>query len=245
MALIRLGELLVKAKVLNENQLKLALTEQKRWGGHLGEILVRMSLVSEDLLVRALAKQLNLPAVNLEGIANISDQVRAKIPLEIARDLVALPLQLRNDAKTLVVAMAGPQNMQHLDTLRHVSGCKIEPQIAGRQMIARAFGRFYQGQAPVSLSNEDGSFKIINSQGVTVLKANASAANGAEPIATPRPSAPPPNARADGARPSAVQILQQVEETQRREISAIKTLVDLLIEKGVFTRDEYLAKIKR
>jgi hypothetical protein len=49
MAQIKLGELLIKANVLQESQRKAALAEQAKWGGKLGEILVRMSLVSEDI----------------------------------------------------------------------------------------------------------------------------------------------------------------------------------------------------
>jgi Type II secretion system (T2SS), protein E, N-terminal domain len=101
---IRLGDLLVKAKVVSESQLKAALAEQQKWGGRLGEILVRMSLVTEDMLVKALSKQLNVPAVNLEAVQGIPAHVRAKIPSDIARDLVALPLQLREEGKALMVA---------------------------------------------------------------------------------------------------------------------------------------------
>jgi hypothetical protein len=87
------------------------------------------------------------------------------------------------------------------------------------------------------------------------------ASTGPRPAATgPRPiaSAEPPPPRNTGARPiaapapapapsagSAVDMLRAVEEVQRKEVAAIKAMVELLIEKGVFTRDEYLAKVKR
>lgn len=123
MASIRLGDLLVKAKVINDGQLRAALNEQQKWGGRLGELLVRMNFVTEELLVRALSKQLNLVTVNLEAVQSVPPHVVAKIPLEVARDLVALPLQLRDEGKTLVVVMAEPQNIKHVDTLRSVSRC--------------------------------------------------------------------------------------------------------------------------
>ena len=75
MAQIKLGELLIKANVLQESQLKAALAEQAKWGGKLGEILVRMNLVSEDILVRALSKQLAIPAVNLDAVKEIRRQL--------------------------------------------------------------------------------------------------------------------------------------------------------------------------
>ena len=58
---IRLGDLLIRAAVVNEAQLNAALAEQQKWGGRLGTILVRMGALSEDLLVKALSRQLNIP----------------------------------------------------------------------------------------------------------------------------------------------------------------------------------------
>lgn len=250
---IRLGDLLVKAKVVSESQLKAALAEQQKWGGRLGEILVRMSLVTEDMLVKALSKQLNIPAVNLEAIAAVAPHVRSKIPPDIARDLVALPLQLRDDGKALVVAMAEPQNLKHLDTLRSVSRLKVVPQIAGRQAIARAFSRFYDGSTDVE--DVDGSFKLVDSQGHTLIKNTEEIAAAPAPAKKPKREAPAAAPRTaslqdvpaspSGAPKSPAETLRAIEEAQRKEVGALKAMVELLIEKGVFTREEYLAKVKR
>jgi hypothetical protein len=40
-------------------------------------------------------------------------------------------------------------------------------------------------------------------------------------------------------------LLSQVEEAQRREVQVLKAVVELLIEKGVITRDEYIARVRR
>lgn len=249
---IRLGDLLVKAKVVSESQLKAALQEQQKWGGRLGEILVRMNLVTEDMLVKALSKQLNVPAVNLEAVQGVPAHVRSKIPPDIARDLVALPLQLRDDGRTLIVAMAEPQNLKQLDTLRSVSRCKVVPQIAGRQSIARAFSRFYDASGDVD--DVEGSFKLVDSQGHTIIKSaeEIAAKRQAERKAT-KESIPaqrtasladvPASTAPSGKTPA--EMLRAIEDAQRKEVGALKAMVELLIEKGVFTRDEYLAKVKR
>jgi hypothetical protein len=249
---IRLGDLLVKAKVVSESQLKGALAEQQKWGGKLGEILVRMNLVTEDMLVKALSKQLNVQAVNLEAVQGVPAHVRSKIPEDIARDLTAIPLQLRDEGKTLVVAMADPQNLKHLDTLRSVSRCKVLPQIAGRQAIARAFGRFYDDAGQVD--DVEGSFKLVDSQGHTIIKNAEDIANKRkatnEAIPAQRtasladvPAAAPGPTSLSGKTPA--ETLKAIEEAQRKEVGALKAMVELLIEKGVFTKDEYLAKVKR
>lgn len=250
---IRLGDLLVKAKVVSESQLKAALSEQQKWGGKLGEILVRMDLVTEDMLVKALSKQLGVPAVNLEAVQGVPPHVRAKVPADTARDLVALPIQLRDEGKTLIVAMAEPQNLKHLDTLRSLSRCKIVPQIAGRQAIARAFGRFYDGAG--DLDDVEGSFKLVDSQGHTIIKNTEEIAAKRKATRDGMPAAAPPARTASlqdvptpAAAPSTkspAEQLKAIEDAQRKEVGALKAMVELLIEKGIFTRDEYLAKVKR
>lgn len=259
---IRLGDLLVKAKVISESQLKAALAEQQKWGGKLGELLVRMNFLTEDMLVKALSKQMNVPSVNLESIQSIPPHVKAKVPPEVARDLVALPLQLRDEGKTLLVAMAEPQNIKQLDTLRSVSRCRITPQLSGRQAIARAFTRFYEGEA--ELEEAESSFKLVDSQGHTLIKnadevkAARKATNPAQPAAAPPRAANVPPAAAAAPRTSTLgelpasmanktpaEMLRTIEEAQRKEVAALKGMVELLIEKGVFSREEYLAKVKR
>lgn len=260
MAQIKLGELLIKANVLQESQLKAALAEQAKWGGKLGEILVRMNLVSEDILVRALSKQLGMPAVNLEAVQSVPPHVKAKVSSQMARDFSVLPLQLRDDGKTLVVAMSDPLNVRMLDELRAVTKCRIVVNVAGRTAVARAFARLYEESA--ELEDADTNFKVVDAQGRTVVKNlrdidPAAAAAVSPPTPTPapvRPAAPTParpsQSDVPSVRPSAssgspADMLRSVEDVQRKEVAALKAMVELCIEKGVFSREEYLAKVKR
>lgn len=258
MASIRLGDLLVKAKVITDGQLKSALSEQQKWGGRLGEILVRLHFVSEDMLVKALSKQLNVPTVNLDAVQDVPPSVKAKLSPATARDLTALPLQLRDEGRTLVVVMAEPQNLRHLDALRSASRCKIVAQIAGRQAIARAFTRLYEQSDE---GGDSGSgFKVVDAQGNTVIKAGEEVArqeaarqDAARRAATARPSSPavPRASPVDAELPTSLankapgEVLRLLEEAQRKEVAALKGMVELMIEKGVFTREEYLAKVRR
>lgn len=266
MATIKLGELLIKANVLQDSQLKAALAEQQKWGGKLGDILVRMSLITEEILIKALSKQLSIQSASLDSIQGIAPHVKSKIPRDLARDIGVIPLQLREDGKVLLVAMVDPQNVRHLDTLRAVTKMRILPQLAGRNALSRAFARFYEGEA--DLSDFEGSFKVVDSQGRTVVKSlkeleesrpqDPFAAGGGPPAPAPsgRPGPPvgftPGTAapRSSGVQPSMggsspADMLKSIEDVQRREVAALKAMVELLIEKGVFSREEYLSKVKR
>jgi hypothetical protein len=249
---IKLGELLLKANVLTEAQLKAALDEQKRWGGKLGEILVRMTFVTEDLMVKALARQLNITRVDLDPLPPTPKPVLHRIPHELARDLQAVALQLKDD-KTLVVAMAEPTNLEHLDTLQKVARCKIAPVIATPTQIAKLIARSYE-DLDTGIDGEEGSgFKVVDAQGKTVVKSiaeleargAAAAAGKKAPQPRPAPGAPGVAGPTPHAPNGPTALLTQIEEAQRREVAALKAMVELLIEKGVFSRDEYLARVRR
>ena len=61
----------------------------------------------------------------------------------------------------------------------------------------------------------------------------------------PRARPPPQDAPAAPRPKSPSETLRAIEEAQRKEVTALKGMVELMIEKGVFTREEYLAKVKR
>jgi hypothetical protein len=179
--------------------------------------------------------------------------VRSKIPAETARDFAVLPLQLRDEGRTLVVAVADPLNVRHLDELRAVTKCRIVPNVAGRTSIARAYARLYEENA--ELADADTNFKVMDAHGRTVIK-NMKDGSVQQVAVPPRPgqvAPPPPPPRPSGEAPavrpassgSPTELLKTVEEVQRKEVAALKAMVELLIEKGIFTREEYLAKVKR
>src|SRR6266850_1986958 len=182
---IRIGDLLVKAGVITDLQLKAALAEQSQWGGKLGDILVRMEFITEEVLGR-----------------------------------------------TLVVAMSDPGNVMVTDHLRSLTGCRIEAQLAGASAIRGAIARWYRGE---ELGGDDSSMKIVNNSGDSVVTVEPKKAQ-------PQPAAAQ---EAKAARTSALEVLRGVEETQRRSVAALKAMVELLIEKGVFSREEYLSRVKR
>ena len=139
---IRLGDLLVRAGVLDELKLKAALAEQQRWGGRLGRILVDMNFVSEDLLTKALSKQLGFPRATFSEM-NIPAAVLAKVPADFARSNACCPEHYDPVRKLLTVAMADPTNVPVADELRFKTGLRVEATIAGEVQISRAIDQLY------------------------------------------------------------------------------------------------------
>lgn len=241
---IKIGDLLVKAGVITDAQLKSALAEQAQWGGKLGDILVRMEFLTEEILVRALSKQTSIPRADLGGDGD--EAALAKVAADVAEELSLVPLALEDDGRTLVIAMSDPLNLMVTDHLRSITGCRIVGQLAGTSAIRSAISRWYRGEDVASGNTGDlSSLRIVNNSGNAVVTpgARAQALAAAKMAAAARTQAP---ARAQAAQPqSAVEVLREAEETQRKSVAALKAMVELLIEKGVFSRDEYLARVKR
>ncbi|MGB9624806.1 MAG: GspE/PulE family protein [Phycisphaerae bacterium] len=123
----QLGQSLIEAGALNEEQLREALAEHRRSGRKLGEILVRQNVVSATTLVQTLAKKLGVKGCHLRhGLVDPS--VAKLIDREECRRLKALPLfKVRN---RLTVAMAEPQNLPAIDRLTQLAGCEVRPVLA-------------------------------------------------------------------------------------------------------------------
>jgi hypothetical protein len=137
----KLGEMLVEAGVLTEQGLRMALNEQRRWGGTLGRTLVDLKLVSEAELVRVLAAQLALPTIDLDHL-EIHPTVLELVPGELAEQHSMVPFA--QPMKFLDVAMTDPTNLGIIDELRIRTQLNIRPYLAGPKMIERALAKHYR-----------------------------------------------------------------------------------------------------
>lgn len=237
---IKIGDLLVKAGVITELQLKAALAEQQQWGGKLGDILVRMEFLTEEVLVRALSKQTGVPRADLTGEGD--KNALALVPADTAEEYGLVPMALKDQGRTIVVAMSDPLNISATDHLISLTGGKkVETQLAGASAIRNAISRWYRGEELLGETGEHHSMRIVDNSGHSVVTTDPRKAPRAQPQ-KPAPPAHPPNG---ATRQSAAEVLRGMEETQRRSVAALKAMVELLIEKGVFSRDEYLARVKR
>ena len=261
---IKIGDLLVKAGVITELQLKAALAEQSQWGGKLGDILVRMEFVTEEVLVRALSKQTGIPRADLTGEPD--REALAKIAPDVAEEFGVVPIAMQDD-RTIVLAMSDPNNVMITDHLQTVTGVRVVARLAGPSAIRAAISRWYRGEELLKEHTDPNArLQIVSNSGTSVSYAapTRSTPGPRRPQAPPVAEAPettmqfaspqaatggqrtsPPPTPGEAAPPSASEILRGVEETQRRSVAALKAMVELLIEKGVFSRDEYLARVKR
>ena len=140
----RIGELLVSKGVVSEDQVRIALTEQKRTKEHLGRILVRLGFATESVIRDVLGGALGYDSVDLSKVVVDSDIV-SLIPKDVARRYHMVALTRNSAEKTLTVAMADPYNVIALDQVRALLGGDVEVRalIAGQADLNKAIDQFY------------------------------------------------------------------------------------------------------
>ena len=139
---LRLGDLLVKAGAISEDQLRQALEEQRVTHARLGEVLVKNAWVSERQLVEALADQLKKGIVTLSRFKPMPEALRL-VPEQTAKRLEIVPMSV-NESGQLLVAIADPLNVFVLDELRMLTGMEVDVSLAVPSEIRRSLDSVYR-----------------------------------------------------------------------------------------------------
>lgn len=141
---LKIGEMLLKAGVIDGFQLNSALSHQRHWGGRLGSSLVKLGYVAEEKLLAFLAEQLNLPRVDLSKRVIAADLL-AYVPADKAREFNVIPVDRKEMSGTLnlLVAMADPANLPVIDSLQFMTGCRVFPALASEESIRKSIEHYY------------------------------------------------------------------------------------------------------
>jgi type IV pilus assembly protein PilB len=136
----RLGELLVREKLISLTQLRHAQDEQQRSGNNLGYTLAKLGYVSDDEITSFLSQQYRVPTINLEEYEVDADVLKL-VPKEPCERHKVLPVS--RTGNSLIVAMADPTNLNAIDDLKFLTGYNIEPVIASESSIHAAIEKYY------------------------------------------------------------------------------------------------------
>ncbi len=136
----KLGEILVREKLLSADQLREALEYQRDSGGRLGSNLVKLGLISDDVLTAVLSRQYGVPSVKLE-LFQIDNETVNLISQEVALKYSVLPIS--KSGPTLTMAMADPTNVFAMDDIKFMTGLNVEPVIASEAAIHVAISKYY------------------------------------------------------------------------------------------------------
>ncbi|WLR56184.1 GspE/PulE family protein [Mesobacillus subterraneus] len=136
----RLGDLLIDAGLLTEDQLKSALADKPK-GQKLGDALLQKGFITEQQLIEVLEFQLGIPHISLYRYP-FDHSIFSLISKDIAKRNLVIPL--KKEGNKLFVAMADPMDFISVDDLRLSTGFQIETAIATKDDIIRAINKYYE-----------------------------------------------------------------------------------------------------
>ena len=139
-----LGKLLVLRGVISEDQLRIALLEQKGSSLQLGKLLVNLGFVTEATVREALSESLNQQSADMSRM--VVDPASLKlIPKDIAKRYCVFPLEFDRHNRTLMLAMSDTNNIVALDQISAMLGkdVAVSPVLAGESEIMRAIDQYY------------------------------------------------------------------------------------------------------
>ena len=156
----RIGEILVHAGKISDDQLNEALAQQKNTHEKLGQVLIDMGVIQEDDLITAYSMQLGYRKADNFLLLEAKPEVVALIPEDFARSNSVLAVQ--RSKKSLIVAMEDPEDIAAIDSIKRLTDLEPDIVVVGPSLLAKAMDQLY-GQ----IQKADQVEEAI--QGITVI----------------------------------------------------------------------------
>lgn len=156
---LKIGDLLLNAGVINEQQLQKALDyskEQRQKGNakRLGDCLRELGFVTDRQVAEALASQLNLQLVDLQGFT-LSKQMQELIPGSTLRKHSVLPLGYDpKDPQAVFLAMSDPLDIVAIDDVEIITNCRVEQCVATQTEIQAILDRYFGSEEAMSAAEK-------------------------------------------------------------------------------------------
>ncbi len=174
----RLGEVLVHEGYVNEDQIKEALIKQSNFGLKIGETLIKLGYLTEKQLLLALNLQLGYTIVNDKELMDLDLDIVSLIPEPYANQNRVIALREEGDG--VVVAMADPEDLTVLDSLKKILGKNVKPELIGDTMLHDTIEKHYKSIRTTSqVEDAVGGFDFVavdeDENEITIASASTSA----------------------------------------------------------------------
>ncbi len=140
---IRVGDLLVEAGAITEDQLQQALEKQKEDGGRIGNVIMQMGFISKELLITVLTTQMGIEYCEVRSV-QIDESVLKLVPDSLVAKYRAMPICFDPDNPNILkVAMADPMDLTAVDDISISSGLQVEPMLSFDDDLGEVIGKYY------------------------------------------------------------------------------------------------------
>lgn len=164
MARLRLGEILIQERKIDDAQLKSALSYQRQWGRKIGECLTRLNFISEADLCQTLSRIMKIPIVDVSKIDSrkVTKDLLQKVSITIARQHRLVPLAIKEikSKKRLVIATSDPTNFTVFDDLQFKTGYPLLIMISPDSDIDWFIRKYYLGEIDVLSQNYTSGIEV-------------------------------------------------------------------------------------
>ncbi len=140
---IRIGDLLVEAGAITDEQLQEALAKQKEEGGMLGNVIMDLGFISRELLITVLTTQMGIEYCEIQSV-KIDEEVLNLVSKDLVQKYKAIPIGFVEDNPNMLqVAMADPMDINAIDDISISSGFQIEPLLSFEDDLENVIGKHY------------------------------------------------------------------------------------------------------
>ena len=138
----RIGDVLVQQKLVSPEQLRRALSEARANGQPIGATLVKLGYVSDSDLGRALAFIQKMEYVDTSTLS-LSPDLLALLPEGAMKKYMAVPIEHDEDNKRLTIAITRPDNIEALDEISLITGCRVVAKLTTHTQLSKLLDRFH------------------------------------------------------------------------------------------------------
>lgn len=164
---LRIGDLLLQQEFITEYQLKVALGEQKKTKRTLGAQLVAMEYITRDECLMVVADQLGMDYILLDSV-DVPSPIIEKLKFQVCDQYQVMPVFEKDGV--LYVAMAHPQNVEHLDAISFSVSAQVMGLVSDTEAIMAAHEKYYAA----AMANLDEMLEGLGGDGLEVIEQFAS-----------------------------------------------------------------------
>lgn len=224
----RLANILLKASVIDDLQLRSAMARMGNFGGRLPRILAELGFADESEITAAIGKAIGHPVTHL-GTVLKDTHALAKLDVKFCDEHVVFPVSLKE--RVMSVAMVDPSELDVVDAVKVRSGVRVQPLLASETEIRHAIMRHYRGQEPKVVSNR--ARKAVTRD----VSTNEDIKFEVDMAPPPRPRSPTQEALRKSAGTAFTQEelvkLEAARVNQSKTATILKAVQELLAEKGL------------
>jgi len=157
----KIGEILLSAQIITEEQLKHAIQIQQVKRQRIGEIFVDLGYVTKEQITEAIAAKLQLDIVLCSDYL-IDDETKRLVPKETAKKYTIFPIGVKDGS--LILAMADPLNLDAMNEIAFKTRLKVVPVISYDWSIEMAIEESYGHENDYQEKHEEIMFSTLESE---------------------------------------------------------------------------------